>query len=63
MIIQVNILLQIKAYPLLYGSYIMSMKILVHIRGAEAGSGDALLVSVHVASELLPCLVHLHGVL
>ena len=63
MIIQVNILIQIKAYPLLYGSYIMSMKILVHIRGAQAGSGDALLVSVHVASELLPCPVHLHGAL
>ena len=64
MIIQVNILIQKKAsYPLLFSSYIMlvilRMKILVHIRGAQACSGDALLVSVHVAPELLSCLVHL----
>ena len=38
---------------------ILSIKLLVYNRGAQAGSGDSLLVTVHVASQLLPCLANL----
>ena len=38
---------------------ILSIKLLVYSGGAQAGSGDSLLVTVHVSSQLLPCLANL----
>ena len=38
---------------------ILSIKLLVYNRGAKAGSRDSLLVTVHVSSQLIPCLANL----